>query len=49
VNTKLDWDLDLGMAPSELLAPEHVAKKIFGLADGKRGSGSPSRSTLKAE
>jgi 3-oxoacyl-[acyl-carrier protein] reductase len=39
VNTKLNWDLDLGMAPSELLAPEYVAKKIFRLAEGKRRSG----------
>jgi hypothetical protein len=39
VNTKLNWDLDLGMASSELLAPEYVAKRIFGLAEGKRKSG----------
>jgi len=39
VNTKLNWDLDLGMAPSELLAPEYIAKRIFGLAEGKRRSG----------
>jgi 3-oxoacyl-[acyl-carrier protein] reductase len=39
VNTKLNWDLDLGMAPSELLAPEYVAKRILGLAEGKRKSG----------
>jgi 3-oxoacyl-[acyl-carrier protein] reductase len=39
VNTKLNWDLDLGMDPSELLAPEHVAEKIFRLAEGKRRSG----------
>jgi 3-oxoacyl-[acyl-carrier protein] reductase len=39
VNTKLNWDLDLGMAPSELLAPEYVAKRIYGLAEGKRKSG----------
>jgi 3-oxoacyl-[acyl-carrier protein] reductase len=38
-NTKLDWDLDLGMDPWELLAPEHVAEKIFRLAEGKRRSG----------
>jgi len=39
VNTKLNWDLGLGMEPSELLAPEHVAKRIFKLAEGKRKSG----------
>jgi len=39
VNTKLNWDLDLGMAPSELLAPEYVARRIYGLAKGKRKSG----------
>ena len=39
VNTKLNWDLDLGMDPSELLAPEYVAKRIFRLAEGKRRSG----------
>ncbi|MFB3886208.1 MAG: SDR family NAD(P)-dependent oxidoreductase [Thermodesulfobacteriota bacterium] len=39
VNTKLNWDLDLGMEPEELLAPEHVARKIFELAEGKRRSG----------
>jgi 3-oxoacyl-[acyl-carrier protein] reductase len=39
VNTKLNWDLHLGMAPSELLAPEHVAKRIYRLAEGKRKSG----------
>ena len=39
VNTKLNWDLHLGMAPSELLAPEYVAKRIYGLAEGKRKSG----------
>jgi 3-oxoacyl-[acyl-carrier protein] reductase len=39
VNTKLNWDLDLGMKPSELLAPEYVANKIFRLAEGKRKSG----------
>ena len=39
VNTKLNWDLDLGMDPSELLAPEYVAEKIFRLAEGKRRSG----------
>lgn len=41
VNTKLNWDLDLGMDPSELLAPEYVAKRIFRLAEGKRKSGQP--------
>jgi 3-oxoacyl-[acyl-carrier protein] reductase len=39
VNTKLNWDLDLGMDPSELLAPEYVAKRIFRLAEGKRKTG----------
>jgi len=39
VNTKLNWDLGLGMDPSELLSPEHVAKRIFELAQGKRKSG----------
>ena len=39
VNTKLNWDLHIGMAPSELLAPEYVAKRIYGLAEGKRKSG----------
>lgn len=39
VNTKLNWDLDLGMDLSELLAPEYVAEKIFRLAEGKRRSG----------
>ena len=39
VNTKLNWDLDLGMKPSELLAPEYVANKVFRLAEGKRRSG----------
>jgi len=39
VNTKLNWDLHLRMAPSELLAPEYVAKRIFRLAEGKRKSG----------
>ena len=39
VNTKLNWDLGLGMEPSELLSPEHVAKRIFELAKGERKSG----------
>jgi len=39
VNTKLNWDLGLGMDPSELLSPEHIAKRIFELAEGKRKSG----------
>jgi 3-oxoacyl-[acyl-carrier protein] reductase len=39
VNTKLNWDLDLGMDSSELLAPEYVAKKILRLAEGRRKSG----------
>jgi 3-oxoacyl-[acyl-carrier protein] reductase len=39
VNTKLHWDLHLGMAPSELLAPEYVARKIYELAEGRRKSG----------
>jgi 3-oxoacyl-[acyl-carrier protein] reductase len=39
VNTKLNRDLDLGMASSELLAPEYVAKRIFRLAEGQRKSG----------
>jgi 3-oxoacyl-[acyl-carrier protein] reductase len=39
VNTQLNWDLDLGMKPSELLAPEYVANKIFRLAEGKTKSG----------
>jgi len=38
VNTKLNWDLDLGMDPSELLAPEYVDKRIFRLAGGGRVS-----------
>jgi 3-oxoacyl-[acyl-carrier protein] reductase len=39
VNTKLNWDLNLGMKLTELLSPEHVARKIFALAEGKRKSG----------
>jgi 3-oxoacyl-[acyl-carrier protein] reductase len=39
VNTKLNRDLDLGMDPSELLAPEYVAKRIFRLAEGRRKTG----------
>ncbi|MGZ3495411.1 MAG: SDR family NAD(P)-dependent oxidoreductase, partial [Thermodesulfobacteriota bacterium] len=39
VSTKLNWDLGLGMKPSELLSPGHVAKRIFELAKGKRRSG----------
>jgi 3-oxoacyl-[acyl-carrier protein] reductase len=39
VNTKLNWDLELGMEPSELLAPEYVARRIFRLAEGRRKSG----------
>jgi 3-oxoacyl-[acyl-carrier protein] reductase len=39
VNTKLNWNLHLGMASSELLAPEVVARRIYGLAEGKRKSG----------
>ena len=39
VKTKLNSDLDLAMEPSELLAPEYVAKRIFRLAEGRRKSG----------
>jgi NAD(P)-dependent dehydrogenase (short-subunit alcohol dehydrogenase family) len=39
VNTKLNSDLDLEREPSELLAPEYVARKIFRLAEGKKKSG----------
>jgi 3-oxoacyl-[acyl-carrier protein] reductase len=39
VNTTLISDTGLEMKPSELLAPEHVANKIFGLAEGRRKSG----------
>lgn len=39
VNTKLNRELDLGMKPSELLSPKHVARKIFELTEGKRKSG----------
>ncbi len=39
VNTKLYWNLGLGTEPSALLSPEHVAKRIFGLAEGKRKTG----------
>ena len=31
VNTKLNWDLDLGMDPSELLAPDMLPKGFLGL------------------
>lgn len=39
VNTKLNWDLDLGMAPSDLLQPEYLAQRIFQAAEGKKRSG----------
>jgi NAD(P)-dependent dehydrogenase (short-subunit alcohol dehydrogenase family) len=39
VNTKLISDIGLEMDPSERLAPEYVAKKIFKLAEGRRKSG----------
>ena len=39
VNTQLISDIDLGMDPSELLAPKYLAKKIFKVAEGKRKSG----------
>ncbi len=39
VNTRLYWDLGLGMEPSELLSPEHIAKRIYELAKGTRKSG----------
>lgn len=39
VDTTLISDTGLEMEPSELLAPEHVANKIFGLAEGRRKSG----------
>jgi hypothetical protein len=35
----MNRDLHFGMAPSELLIPEYVAKRIYGLAEGKRKSG----------
>ncbi len=39
VNTKLFSNLGLEMEPSELLSPEHVAKRIFEVAEGKRKTG----------
>jgi len=39
VATKLNFDLGLGMNPSDLMSPEHVARTIFHLADGKKRSG----------
>lgn len=39
VNTQLISDTGLDMAPSELLAPEYVAKRIFELAEGKKKCG----------
>ena len=39
VNTTLLSGSDLGLAPSEILAPEYVAEKIFAAARGKRKSG----------
>jgi hypothetical protein len=41
---KLDSDLGLGREPSELLAAEYVARKIFRLAEGKTKSGQSIRS-----
>jgi NAD(P)-dependent dehydrogenase (short-subunit alcohol dehydrogenase family) len=39
VNTQLISHIPLEMAPSELLSPEYVAKRIFQLAEGKKKSG----------
>ncbi len=39
VNTTLISDTGLEMEPSELLAPDYVAKRILRLAEGKRKSG----------
>jgi len=39
VNTSLFSGLGLDMDPSDLLAPEHVAKMIFEVAEGKKKSG----------
>lgn len=39
VNTRLNWDLGLGMDPSELLSPEYLAKKIFEVAEAEAESG----------
>ena len=39
VNTQLNLDTGLDMDPSDLLAPEYVAKRIFEVAQGKRKSG----------
>ena len=47
VNTQLISDIDFGMDPSKLLAPEYLAKKIFKVAEGRRKSGPPSKSILK--
>jgi hypothetical protein len=35
----MNWDFHLRMPPSELLAPEYIAGRIYGPADGKRKSG----------
>jgi len=39
VNTKLISDIGLKMDPSELMAPEYVARRIFEVAEGKKRSG----------
>jgi len=39
VNTKLISDIGLKMDPSELMAPEYVARRIFEVAEGKKKSG----------
>ncbi len=39
VNTRLFSDLDLGMDPADVLAPEYLARRIFEVAEGKKTSG----------
>ena len=39
VNTTLFAGLGLEIAPSDLLAPEYVARRIFEVAEGKKKSG----------
>jgi 3-oxoacyl-[acyl-carrier protein] reductase len=39
VNTRLFLDIGLEIDPSELLAPEYVAKRVFEAAEGRRKSG----------
>ncbi len=39
VNTQLLSDLDLGMDPADVLAPEYLAKRIVEAAEGKKKSG----------